>query len=123
MLKKLLGSVFGTRHERERKRVQPIVDEIAEIGVEAHLLFTFESVAPNIGRVVSDKVLTANKLIEGALCCAEFALKSSQLRFQFAALSLQFLGRPRSLVFTNVRLGLGDGVRLLQGLEIGRAHV
>ena len=28
MLKKLLGSVFGTRHERERKRVQPIVDEI-----------------------------------------------------------------------------------------------
>ena len=32
MLKKLLGSVFGTRHERERKRVQPIVDEIAEIG-------------------------------------------------------------------------------------------
>ena len=28
MFKKLLGSVFGTRHERERKRVQPIVDEI-----------------------------------------------------------------------------------------------
>ena len=32
MLKKLLGSVFGTRHERERKRVQPIVAEITEIG-------------------------------------------------------------------------------------------
>src|ERR1035437_8468097 len=28
MLKTLLGSVFGSRHERERKRVQPIVDEI-----------------------------------------------------------------------------------------------
>ncbi|MFI5246140.1 MAG: preprotein translocase subunit SecA, partial [Gemmatimonadales bacterium] len=32
MLKKMLGSVFGTRHDRERKRVQPIVDEINEIG-------------------------------------------------------------------------------------------
>jgi preprotein translocase subunit SecA len=32
MLKSLLGSVFGTRHERERKRVQPIIDEINEIG-------------------------------------------------------------------------------------------
>ncbi len=32
MLKKMLGSVFGTRHERERKRVQPIVDEINGIG-------------------------------------------------------------------------------------------
>ncbi len=30
MLKKMLGSVFGTRHERERKRVQPIVDDINE---------------------------------------------------------------------------------------------
>ena len=30
MLKSLLGSVFGTRHERERKRVQPIVDDINE---------------------------------------------------------------------------------------------
>ena len=30
MLKSLLGSVFGTRHERERKRVQPIVDDISE---------------------------------------------------------------------------------------------
>ncbi len=28
MLKKLFGAVFGTRHEREQKRVQPIVDEI-----------------------------------------------------------------------------------------------
>ena len=28
MLKSLLGSVFGTRHDRERRRVQPIVDEI-----------------------------------------------------------------------------------------------
>src|SRR5205814_1171814 len=26
----LLSGVFGTRHERERKRVQPIVDEINE---------------------------------------------------------------------------------------------
>ena len=32
MLKKMLGSVFGTRHERERKRVQPIVNEINDIG-------------------------------------------------------------------------------------------
>ena len=30
MLKSLLGSVFGTRHERVRKRVQPIVDDINE---------------------------------------------------------------------------------------------
>src|SRR5687768_10152531 len=30
MLKGLLTGVFGTRHERERKRVQPIVDEINE---------------------------------------------------------------------------------------------
>src|SRR5579862_6668387 len=28
MLKPLLTAVFGTRHEREMKRVQPIVDEI-----------------------------------------------------------------------------------------------
>ncbi|MBX3132725.1 MAG: preprotein translocase subunit SecA [Gemmatimonadaceae bacterium] len=32
MLKKLFGAVFGTRHEREQKRVQPIVDEINSIG-------------------------------------------------------------------------------------------
>jgi preprotein translocase subunit SecA len=32
MLKKLLTGLFGTRHERERKRVQPIVDEITAIG-------------------------------------------------------------------------------------------
>ncbi|MBI2795105.1 MAG: preprotein translocase subunit SecA [Gemmatimonadetes bacterium] len=32
MLKGLLTGLFGTRHERERKRVQPIVDEINEIG-------------------------------------------------------------------------------------------
>ena len=30
MWKALLGKVFGTRHERERRRVQPIVDEINE---------------------------------------------------------------------------------------------
>jgi preprotein translocase subunit SecA len=30
MLKSVLGKVFGTRHERERRRVQPIVDEINE---------------------------------------------------------------------------------------------
>ena len=28
MLKGMLTGVFGTRHERERKRVQPIVDSI-----------------------------------------------------------------------------------------------
>ena len=28
MLKKLIGAVFGTRHEREQRRVQPIVDQI-----------------------------------------------------------------------------------------------
>ncbi len=32
MIKKALTAVFGTRHERERKRVQPIVDEINSIG-------------------------------------------------------------------------------------------
>ena len=30
MLKTVLSKVFGTRHERERKRIQPIVDEINE---------------------------------------------------------------------------------------------
>jgi preprotein translocase subunit SecA len=30
MLKTVLGKVFGTRHERERRRIQPIVDEINE---------------------------------------------------------------------------------------------
>src|SRR5678815_5412519 len=28
MLKGILGKVFGTRHERERRRVQPIIDEV-----------------------------------------------------------------------------------------------
>ena len=28
MLKKIIGAVFGTRHDREQRRVQPIVDEI-----------------------------------------------------------------------------------------------
>jgi preprotein translocase subunit SecA len=28
MLKRLISGVFGTRHERERKRIQPLVDEI-----------------------------------------------------------------------------------------------
>ena len=31
MLKALIGRVFGTRHERERKRVQPVLTEIHEI--------------------------------------------------------------------------------------------
>ncbi|WP_434480788.1 preprotein translocase subunit SecA [Gemmatimonas sp.] len=31
MLKGLISKVFGTRHERERKRVQPILDEIHQI--------------------------------------------------------------------------------------------
>lgn len=31
MLKNVINKVFGTRHERERKRVQPILDEIHEI--------------------------------------------------------------------------------------------
>jgi preprotein translocase subunit SecA len=30
MLKGVFGKVFGTRHERERRRIQPIVDEINE---------------------------------------------------------------------------------------------
>jgi preprotein translocase subunit SecA len=30
MLKGMLANVFGTRHERERKRVQPIVNAINE---------------------------------------------------------------------------------------------
>src|SRR5690242_4186170 len=28
MLKSVIGAVFGTRHERERKKIQPVVDEI-----------------------------------------------------------------------------------------------
>ena len=32
MLKRLFGSLFGTRHQRERRRVQPIVDEINKQG-------------------------------------------------------------------------------------------
>jgi preprotein translocase subunit SecA len=31
MLNKVFGRIFGTRHERERRRVQPIVNEIVEI--------------------------------------------------------------------------------------------
>ena len=31
MFNKLFGSIFGTRHERERKRVQPIIDDIVAI--------------------------------------------------------------------------------------------
>ena len=30
MLKRLMTAVMGTRHERERRRIQPIVDEINE---------------------------------------------------------------------------------------------
>ena len=32
MVKTLLNKVFGSRHERERRRVQPIVDEIISHG-------------------------------------------------------------------------------------------
>ena len=32
MVKTLLTKVFGSRHERERRRVQPIVDEINSHG-------------------------------------------------------------------------------------------
>jgi preprotein translocase subunit SecA len=38
MLKKLIGAVFGTRHEREQKRVQPIVDEINAQGARLQQL-------------------------------------------------------------------------------------
>jgi preprotein translocase subunit SecA len=31
MFNKIFGSLFGTRHERERKRVQPIIDDIVSI--------------------------------------------------------------------------------------------
>ena len=34
MLQELIGRVFGTRHERERKRVQPIIENIKEIEQE-----------------------------------------------------------------------------------------
>ena len=30
MIKRVIRAVLGTRHERERKRIQPIVDEINE---------------------------------------------------------------------------------------------
>ena len=35
MLKGMISRVFGTRHERERRRVQPIIDEI--VAVEARI--------------------------------------------------------------------------------------
>jgi preprotein translocase subunit SecA len=38
MLKALIGRVFGTRHERERKRVQPVLAEIHEIEARLALL-------------------------------------------------------------------------------------
>ena len=30
MLKRVISAVLGSRHERERKKIQPIVDEINE---------------------------------------------------------------------------------------------
>ena len=30
MLKRVISAVLGTRHERDRKKIQPIVDEINE---------------------------------------------------------------------------------------------
>jgi len=30
MFKRVINAVIGTRHERERKKIQPIVDEINE---------------------------------------------------------------------------------------------
>jgi len=30
MLKRVISAVIGTRHDRERKKIQPIVDEINE---------------------------------------------------------------------------------------------
>src|SRR5512133_4044265 len=30
MFKRVISGIFGTRHERERKKIQPIVDEINE---------------------------------------------------------------------------------------------
>src|SRR5215211_7362261 len=38
MINKLIGRVFGTRHERERKRVQPIISEILEIEKRLEML-------------------------------------------------------------------------------------
>ena len=35
MFNKVIGRLFGTRHERERRRVQPIIDEI--VAIEARL--------------------------------------------------------------------------------------
>ncbi|MEQ1693834.1 MAG: hypothetical protein ABMA00_21275, partial [Gemmatimonas sp.] len=31
MLNKVIGRIFGTRHERERRRVQPIINDIVSI--------------------------------------------------------------------------------------------
>ena len=42
MLKKLFGAVFGTRHQREAKRVQPIVDEINTQGEQLRALSDVE---------------------------------------------------------------------------------
>ena len=38
MVKTLLSKVFGSRHDRERKRVQPIVDEVNSHGERLQLL-------------------------------------------------------------------------------------
>ena len=36
MLKRVISAVIGTRHERERKKIQPIVDEINEQYARLH---------------------------------------------------------------------------------------
>ena len=38
MLKSLLGQIFGTRHEREARRLMPIVDQINAIVAELSAL-------------------------------------------------------------------------------------
>ena len=36
MFKRVISAVIGTRHERERKKIQPIVDEINEHFARLH---------------------------------------------------------------------------------------
>ena len=44
MLKSIVGKVFGTRHERERKRVQPIVRNwVTGRDIHTHLDIAFSA--------------------------------------------------------------------------------
>ena len=61
MLKKMISRVFGTRHERERRRVQPIIDDIiaceerltamSDADVQAQTVRFRERIAARVGPI------------------------------------------------------------------------